>query len=118
MATVVSSLRARFSLCPAAPSTPAATRVALPRSASLTAARGMRLRAQATYKKGIDNLPYSCRNGTCISCLGKIVSGTVDQDQQTFLDDDQLEEGWVLICVAYPTSDLVIETHKEMDITL
>jgi ferredoxin len=67
---------------------------------------------QAAYDAGID-LPSSCNAGVCTTCAAQILQGEVDQSDGMGLSPNLQSEGYVLLCVAYPRSDLKIETEKE-----
>lgn len=58
-------------------------------------------------------LPAGCREGTCSSCIAKLVRGEVDQSEQKFLQPSELAVGYTVTCVAYPLSDCTLETHQE-----
>lgn len=59
-------------------------------------------------------LPYSCRNGACSTCKGKVVSGSYDAgpNPAQILSPEELAAGYTLFCQAKPTSDLVIEARE------
>ncbi|MEG4030022.1 MULTISPECIES: 2Fe-2S iron-sulfur cluster-binding protein [unclassified Microcoleus] len=67
---------------------------------------------RAANDAGIE-LPSSCNAGVCTTCAGKIIEGTVDQADGMGVSPDLQAEGYVLLCVAYPRSNLKIETEKE-----
>ncbi|MDJ0509635.1 MAG: 2Fe-2S iron-sulfur cluster-binding protein [Crocosphaera sp.] len=59
--------------------------------------------------------PCSCRAASCFDCLGKVISGNIEQTEkaESFLKPDELDQGYVLLCAASPTSDCTILTHQE-----
>ena len=51
------------------------------------------------------DLPYSCQSGVCTACQGKLVSGTVEMEVSDGLSDEEIDEGYILCCQSFPTSD-------------
>ncbi len=63
-------------------------------------------------------IPYSCRNGTCLTCMGKVVEGQVTYpggEPPDCLDETAVAVGQALFCQARPASDLVIEVREIRD---
>lgn len=70
---------------------------------------------QVACDAGID-LPSSCHAGVCTTCAAKILEGTVEQTDGMGLSPALQQEGYVLLCVAYPRSDLKIVSEKEDEV--
>ena len=66
----------------------------------------------AAADAGIE-LPSSCNAGVCTTCAAQILQGQVDQSDGMGVSPELQAEGYVLLCVAYPRSELKIETGKE-----
>lgn len=66
----------------------------------------------ANNDAGLD-LPSSCTAGVCTTCAAQVLSGTVDQSEGMGISPELQKKGYALLCVAYPRSDLKIETEKE-----
>ena len=67
---------------------------------------------EAALEKGVQ-LPIGCNYGGCITCAAKLVSGKVKQPGATAINKRQSQEGYILLCVAKPTEDCVIEDGVE-----
>jgi ferredoxin len=58
-------------------------------------------------------LPYMCLQGWCTTCAGRVLEGRVDQSEARRVYPQDEEAGYVLLCSAFPRSDLRILTHQK-----
>jgi ferredoxin len=66
----------------------------------------------AAHAAGVD-LPTSCGAGVCTTCAALILEGEVDQTDGMGVSPDLQAQGYALLCVAYPRSDIKLESEKE-----
>jgi ferredoxin len=62
------------------------------------------------------DLPFSCSAGVCTTCAAKILSGTVDQSEGLGVSLELQAEGYALLCVSYPRSDIRLVSSKEDEV--
>ena len=71
---------------------------------------------QPIYKAALDagvQLPIGCDYGGCITCAAKLIEGSVRQPGASALNKRQSQAGYILLCVAQPKTDCIIEEGVE-----
>ncbi len=60
-------------------------------------------------------IPYSCRSGTCRTCISRVISGSIEHDpdyaDDLLIDEDEIAEGYRLLCSALAYADSVVEVE-------
>lgn len=57
--------------------------------------------------------PFSCEAGNCGTCMGKVVEGTATMRVNDALEEDEVEDGYVLTCQAIPDTDSISVTYDD-----
>jgi ferredoxin len=74
--------------------------------------RGRKPLLDELREQGLD-LPYGCKYGGCITCAAKLITGEVDQRAQVALNNRQIANGYVILCVARAKTDATFEIGVE-----
>jgi len=59
------------------------------------------------------DVPFSCKGGVCCTCRAKVLEGSVKMTLNFALEEDEVEDGFVLTCQAHPTSEKVVISFDE-----
>ncbi len=69
----------------------------------------------AAMRAGID-VPYSCRNGTCRTCISRVVEGSIEHDplysDDLLIDEDEVDAGYRLLCSAFAYADSLLDVGR------
>tara|TARA_B100000886_G_scaffold325663_1_gene271426 strand:- start:1271 stop:1651 length:381 start_codon:yes stop_codon:yes gene_type:complete len=74
--------------------------------------KGQKPLLQELRDQGVD-LPYGCQYGGCITCAAKLLNGEIDQRSQVALNNRQINDGYIILCVAKAKTDCTIEIGVE-----
>ncbi len=66
----------------------------------------------AALDAGAD-VPFACKGAVCCTCRARVMEGTVKMAMNYALDDDEVEDGFVLTCQSHPTSEKVVIDYDE-----
>lgn len=61
----------------------------------------------AALKQGAD-LPFACKGGVCCTCKAKLLEGEVEMDVNWGLEQEEVEQGYILTCQSHPTTEKVL----------
>ena len=78
-------------------------------------AAGDRYILESAEAQGV-KLPFLCRNGACTTCAVRVLSGDLYQPEAMGLSPKLQQQGYALLCVSYPRTDLVVETQDEDEV--
>ncbi|XP_074264687.1 ferredoxin C 2, chloroplastic [Silene latifolia] len=62
------------------------------------------------------SLPFACRHGCCTSCAVRVKSGELRQPEALGISAELKSQGYALLCVGYPSTDLEVETQDEDEV--
>ena len=73
----------------------------------------------AALRAGLE-IAYSCRSGTCRTCISRVVSGSVEHDpayaDDLLIDEDEVAAGYRLLCSSFAYEDSVVEPGSEVQL--
>ena len=61
----------------------------------------------AALKQGAD-LPFACKGGVCCTCKARLLEGQVEMDVNWGLEQEEVEQGFILTCQSHPTTEKVV----------